>query len=204
MSDGTTTAPNVNPNTIAVSDVCSAFERSTIGSKVLDRDGFLSVLCTAIENHDRSQDRTPGQHFIVLGPEHFDLVSAGDGQATEDPKDYLLRSHRGQVQPFLLRSRAGATTFLAVVVYDRDAYLADPEVSADSARSEGVTAETTHVVVAVIASSGPSAPLTPWRFLCNLAGGNRDAETMTAEEIREQASTIKAYWQEYAVVADHA
>jgi hypothetical protein len=55
--------------------------------------------------------------------------------------------------------------------------------------------------VAVIASSGPESPLSPWRFVSNLAGGNREALDWTADEIRQKAQDVRDYWSEYEVVA---
>lgn len=182
---------------IKTSDILTAFDPAPIGSKVLDHSAFLEVVGRAIEAHDFSQDRVPGQGFIVV-PEALPFVSAGDGLRTEDPTDYTPAFHRGQVDLYLKREKAGEPKFCAVVVYTSEAYLADPEVtSKEAARIEGAT----HVLVAVIASSGPEGPLTPRRFVANLAGGNREALDWTADEIRTRAKAVNEYWSKYAVVA---
>lgn len=181
------------------SDILSAFDSFTIGSKVVDPDNFLRVAAEAIEAHDFAADRIPGQGFVMC-PAAIPYVSAGDGRRTEDPTDYIPALHRGRVDLYLKRERAGETKFCALVVYTVDAYLKDPEVDpqeADRIRQ----AEATHVLVAVIASSGPQAPLPPWRFVSNLAGGNREALDWTADEIRSKARDIHDYWLSYEVVA---
>ena len=151
----------------------------------------------AVEAHNFAEDRVSGQGFLVC-PEAIPFVSAGDGLRTEDPWDYIPALHRGEVSLFLKRERAGEVQFCALVVFTSEAYLADPEVTPEeAARVEGAT----HVLVAVIASSGPEAPLTPQRFVANLAGGNREALAWDADEIREKARAINEYWTKYCVVA---
>lgn len=153
------------------SSILTAFDTTPIGSKVTDHGGFFTAALEAIEVHDFSQGHVPGQGFIIC-PEALPYVSAGDGLRTADPTDYSPRLHRGQVELFLNRERAGEPKFCALVVYMTEAYLSDPEV-------DGVEAlriresEATHVLVAVIASSGPQAPLTPGRLVANLAGGKQ-------------------------------
>jgi hypothetical protein len=181
------------------SDIVTAFNTFTIGSKVVDSDGFLGVAAQAIEAHDFSSDRIPGQGFLVC-PAAIPFVSAGDGERTEDPTDYIPALHRGRVGLYLRRERAGETKFCALVVYTVEAYLKDPEVDPEEA-SRIQEAEATHVLVAVIASSGPEAPLPPWRFVSNLAGGNREAMVWSGDEVRLKARDIHDYWKTYEVVA---
>jgi len=184
---------------IALSDIVTAFSAFTIGSKVTDEQGFLQAAYAAIETYDFESQRIPGQGFLVV-PEALPFVSAGDGPRTADPADYVPALHRGEVGLYLKRERAGEPKFCALVVYTLAAYLADPEVDAkEAARLQA--APVTHVLVAVIATSGPEAPLTPGRFVANLAGGNREALAWTADEIREKAAATHKFWTEYAVVA---
>ena len=181
------------------SDIVTAFDSFTIGTKVVDPEKFLGVAAEAIEEHDFDADRIPGQGFVVC-PKAIPFVSAGDGQRTQDPTDYIPALHRGQVGLYLKRERAGETQFCALVVYTTDAYLKDPEV--DPQEAERIRqSEATHVLVAVIAASGPQSPLPPWRFVSNLAGGNREALAWTADEIRQKARDIHDYWLRYEVVA---
>jgi hypothetical protein len=189
---------------LTTADIVSAFEvTGVIGTKVHDQERCLETLFAAIAAHDSASDRVPGQHFIVLPPEANRWVSAGVGRRTQDPRDYVLRLHRGRVTAFLRRQIASEVEKVAVVVYTAAAYLSDPEVAADQNESARVRAiGATHVVVAVLAFAGPKAPLTPYRLVINLAGGNKEALAWTVDEIRGKARESKAYWDEWEVVAD--
>ena len=183
--------------------ILTAFDADSIGTKVVDTDRFEEILAESIRSHDPSKDRAPEQHFILLPLEARSLVSAGVGRRTADPQDYVLREHRGRVEAYLRREKATEVEGVAAVVYTTKAYLSDPEVAGDKgevARIEDAGA--THIIVAVLAFAGPQAPLTPYRLVHNLAGGNREAELWDAKEIRAKASESKAYHDEWAVVAD--
>lgn len=182
-----------------VSNVCSAFEAQTIGTKVTDPGAFLTALSAAVATYNPDWDRTPGQHYVVLN-EALGTVSAGVGRKTGNPHMYVLRAHRGVVSAYLQRRYAEPVESLAVIVYTLAAYQADPEV--DQAEIDNFPEGTTHVIVAVIASAGPKAPLTPYRFVSNLAGGNRDADTYSIEDVRRIAREIMAYGNDWSVVAD--
>lgn len=185
-----------------VSNVCTAFDRETIGTKVLRFEQFFTILDVALEQYDASKDRAPGQHYIVLPPEAAKHVSAGVGRRTGNMNAYVLRSHRGRVSAYLKRFLAEPVESVAVIVYTRDAYLADPDVQANPMEAARIGSDVTHVIVAVLASAGPKSPLTPFRFAANLAGGNKEAEVWTADEIRARARDIVAYADDWDVVAD--
>ena len=192
-----------NEINLCVSNVCMAFEPSAIGTRVVDRCRFDLVVELMITDHDASKDRIPGQHFIVLQPRFWSLVSCGVGPRTKNPADYLVREHRGVVSLFLKRERAAQAESLAVIVYTREAYLADPDVEKDTAEAHRIrTSADTHVLVAVLASAGPKAPLGYERFVKNLAGGNKEALVWSADEIRAKASELPVYWDQWCVVAD--
>ena len=186
--------------TFVVSNVCSAFELKTIGTKVLDPVKFTAILRTALETYDTTKDHTPGQHFVLLHEGALKYVSAGVGKHLVDEYAYVVRSHRGHCSAFLKREFAAAPTGIAVVVYTLDAYKADPEV--DPKEIASFPAGVTHVIVAVLAFAGPKAPLTPYRFVSNLAGGNNDADTYNIEDVRKMAREIIAYSNDWCVVAD--
>ena len=189
---------------IVASNSCSAFWFGAIGTKVIDRTAFLITLLLAIGKHDPSKDRVPGQHYIDLGtsPNVLASVSAGVGlRAGRTIKDYVIREHRGRVGAYLYRTCAAPTEGVAAVVYTREAYLADPDITAEEA-TRIMDAKATHVIVAVLGFAGPNPPLTPGRFVQNLAGGNREALTYDADTIRAMAKDIAAYSNEYCVVAD--
>lgn len=202
---------------LGVSNICTAFKDQTIGSKVLDSFEFNYLLDAAIRDHDTSKDRAPGQHYIVL-LEAAPFVSAGDGLKSDNPGDYIVRTHREGPKMFLKRECAGKTNFLAVVVYTREAYIADPDMTPEEL--ETLDPWATHFIVAVIASSGPSAPVTPGRFVHNLAGGNNEYKRPVLDDydgsnrdlvfalnnhidwLEKKAREIKEYWNTYSVVAD--
>lgn len=200
----------------ATSDICTAFSSKTIGSKVTNIPDFMEQLRAVVQTHDVSKDRAPGQHFIVM-PDAHHLVSAGDGPKSDNSEDYVVRHHREGPKMFLKREKAGDVQFLACVVYTREAYLGDPDVTKEEAESLG---DATHIIVAVIASSGPAAPVTPFRFVHNLAGGNNaykcppwncdnqsDSEVIHIisthiEWLEDEAKKVLDYWNQYNVVAD--
>ena len=187
--------------TLAVSNVCSAFATATVGSKVMNTEAFLMAVATAVAAHDLARDRVPGQHFIFLPRTATQHVSAGIGLRDGVPAHhYVTREHRGRVDCYLNREHAAQCDQVAVVVYTLDAYKADPEV--DQTEVNGFDNTVSHVLVAVLAFAGPQAPLSPHRFVSNLAGGNREALTYSADEIRAKSKDIIAYDAQWCVVAD--
>lgn len=186
---------------LAISDIVTAFSAMAVGTRILDTVGFMSAVRLAIDSHDFSSDRVPGQGFIMC-PEAIPFVSGGIGKRTANPEDYVARLYRGVVELFLKRELAAPLEGLAVVVYTREAYLADPEVAGSPEGDRIRSGDATHVLVAVISMAGPKAPLTPTRFVSNLAGGNNEALQWSADEIRQKAGEVKDYWSTWAVVAD--
>lgn len=182
---------------IALSNILTAFSAATVGSKVLHPEAFIAALLDGLEAHDSSKDRTPGQHFVVCPSSMFELVSGGVGAASSNPDDYVLREWRGDVMAFLRREKAAPVNFLACVVYTREAYLADPEVTGTEREEIGGA---THVLVAVLA--GDAGPVQPGRLVYNLAGANHDYDDMTVEEIKKLAKESSEYWRAHSVVAD--
>lgn len=183
---------------LAISDICSAFAPSTIGTKVNNDSEFLRVAEKAILGHDFSKDRVPGQGFILV-PEAVPFISAGVGRKTSDPSQYVCREHRGVVSAYLRREFAEPASGCALVVYTLDAYLKDPDVTPD----EGArVAGSDFVLVAVLGFAGPESPLPPYRLVWNLAGGNREALEWSADEIRTRAKKAIEYDSEWATVAD--
>jgi len=187
---------------ITTAAICCALSgEPTVGSRVCKTDAFIAVLETAVNGHKTARDDVPGQHFVRLPVEANELVSAGVGRRTANPDDYVIRVNRGYVSAYLRRELALPTESVAAVVYTTAAYAADPQVTpAEADRVRGLGAS--HVLVAVLASAGPKAPLTPHRLVANLAGGNKATLAWDADKIRAVASEVVAYDAEFCVVAD--
>jgi hypothetical protein len=183
------------------SNICSALDNRVIGSAVIAHGAFLDLVERAVEAHDTTHDAVPGQHYLELPPSACKLVSCGVGPRSPRPEDYVVRVHRGRVEAFLKREHASRCASVAVVVYERLAYLASPDLGDEEATRVG-RSDCTHVLVAVLASSGVPSPLSPHRLVANLAGGNAEAALWDAATIREKAVESNTYDAQWAVVAD--
>jgi hypothetical protein len=184
---------------VAFSNICSANASEAIGSRITNDEGFTKAALKAIEAYDFGAARVPGQGFIVC-PEAAPFVSAGVGPRSTNPKDYVLREHRGIVSAYLKREFAAPVTGCALVVYTREAYVRDPDVTPEEAERLG---EATHVMVAVLAyTTDAPSPLPVYRLVWNLAGGNREAATYTADEIRSKAKAAIDFDNVWVPVAD--
>jgi len=187
----------------------SAYEGG-VGSRIVDVEAFEASLSGAVEAFDFSTEnphvRTEGQGFFPLS-EAVGFVSAGVGHPVDSDDAYVIREWRGKRKAFLLREHAVKAETLAVVVYTGPAFLAalngpdTPEAVAATEREAFLASGATHAVVAVLAGAGPEA-LSPGRLVSNLAGGNADALTWTADEIRQKATEAEAYSNEWEVVSD--
>jgi hypothetical protein len=187
---------------ISVCDIVTAFQQFTIGTKVLDGEHFWECLEEGIQKHDTSLDRVPGQSLVHI-PNVIPYVSGGVGRNRIDPSAYCLRKHRGVVHAYLRREFAAPVTDCHAVVYILQAYLNDPDVDESPGEKERIIRENpTHVLVTILASSGPRVTLTPYRFVKNLAGGNNEALAWSGDEIRAKAREIADYTDAWSVVAD--
>jgi hypothetical protein len=181
-------------------NILTALDWGAIGAKVTRLAAFYDVAEKAVAEHNFENDRVPGQGFILV-PEAVPFVSAGVGPKSSDPEHYVLREHRGVVSAYLKREYAAKTTGCALVVYTRHAYSQDPDVTpTEAARIDALNA--THVLVAVLAFVGPEPPLSPYRLVWDLAGGNREAQEWSVDEIRAKAKASIAYDNEWSPVAD--
>jgi hypothetical protein len=186
-----------------ISDVCHAFRSSCVGTKVLDPVLFCTLLEQEVYEHNPHSDDEPGQHFIPLSADCLPLVSCGVGSRTDEPQDYVVRQWRGRCELFLRRERAVQATGVAAIVYTIDAYANDPEVDSDEL-ARFVATGATHVIVAILAFGGPEGkpPVSPWRLVCNMAGGNNAALKAEASTLRSWAAKTRDYHTEWCVVAD--
>jgi len=182
-------------------NILTALDTSTIGSKVVNIEKFFECLEERIGETDPNSFRQVGQMYIEMPQECNDYVSAGVGKRSLNTDDYIVRKHRDKVGLYLKREFAASVDNVACVVYTKDAYLKDPDVDQEE-YSKFENSDITHVLVAVLASAGVKSPLTPNRFIHNLAGGNNEALKWTADEIRKKAKEIKNYSSDWCVVAD--
>jgi len=183
---------------IVNANIVSAFSDVAVGTRVTNPAEFMGLVLAAVANF--AAQKIPGQGFIMLPESAIAHVSAGVGKRTRNPADFVSREYRGKVTQFLKRENAEKVTGCAVVVDTREAYLADPEVNLDEASR--ISADVTHVLVCVLAFAGPKSPLSPDRFISNLAGGNNEALAWSADEIRKMSVEVKAYDDVWSVVAD--
>ena len=187
---------------IIASKIRTAFDKNTIGTKVTDVEQFMTRLVNLVSATNFETQRQPGQAYIPAN-ELCDCVSAGVGTRSQDPNDYVVRLYRGNVELFLKREKAAKVEGMALIVYTREAYLNDPDVQKDADKREPVEqSDCTHVLVAVLGFAGPKAPLSPYRLVHNLAGGNKEAATWTTDEVHAKALESKTYYDTWCTVAD--
>lgn len=188
-------------------DTCyiwQAEDDQVVGSKVGNPLMFREFVKASIEQHDPSGDRAKGQHFITLSDSVVEnsQITCGVGLNTVDPNDYVHRLYRGRVQSFLDRRHALPVDWCAVIVYTREAYLADPQMPEEE-RQRVLGGNATHFLVALLANAKdvPNAYGT-YRLVSNLCGGNNAFKDMSLEEFREEAQKSLDYQDTWCVVAD--
>ena len=195
---------------IALSNLVTCFNLTTIGTKVVDRDAFMEILYAAVADYDFTAEDSAngvvkGQGFVGLSDEAISTLISGVGKHTHQPEDYVVRKHRGSVGLFLKREKAETPTGVAAIVYTREAYLADPEVQEEVEEAQRIEqSDCTHVLVAVLAFAGPKAPVGFVRFVKNLAGGNKayTPESTTHEALIKEAKTVEEYHDTWCTVSD--
>lgn len=187
-------------------NIMTAFNSQTVGTKVTQRQPLEGLLLEAIAATDFAAQRQPGQAFIPLPDAAKAMVSAGVGSRSNNPDHYVIRTWRDSVSCYLKREYAAPVSGVAAVIYTVEAYRSDPDVQKDEAEMlrtyGGRCATPTHVLVALLAFAGPKAPLSPGRFVSNLAGGNKEALLWSGDEIRAMAKEIIAYNDAWSVVSD--
>lgn len=183
-------------------NILTAFQPSTVGTRVTQPEALTALLLPAIEACDFDSQDVIGQAVIALPDAARQMVLAGVGPASENPEHYIPRYWRGRVGLYLRREFAAQVNGVAAVVYTRDAYMNDPQMEPPEMARMEAEKDATHVLVAILAFAGPRAPLTPYRFVANLAGGNLAALQWSADKIRSMAKDIIAYDDAWSVVAD--
>lgn len=187
---------------IISSGIVTAFKGICIGTRVLNHREFWEAVEEAVEAYDFTKGTVPGQAKIEV-PKAIPFVSGGVGRNIDDPDAYVLRSHRGKVHAYLKRNHAASVIHCSVIVYTKEAYLADPDIGEIPDEAEAVESiNPTHVLVAVLAYADKTTALSPYRFVKNLAGGNNEALVWTADEIRAKAREIAEQSDVWTTVAD--
>ena len=175
----------------------SQMSAGAVGTYVQEPMALYEAVVAAIETYVFPED---GQAVISLPKEVCGIVLPGVARRTDRPEDYKNVFYRGKMEQFLDRRKVELPSLdeVAVVVYTAEAFLADPQTS-DEEKAGFIKAGFTHCWVTTRA--GPKGPVTPWRFVVNLAGGNAAYETMTKDALVEMAKEIEAYESEWCVVA---
>jgi len=187
---------------ISVSNVCTAFDKMPIGTGVMHRNNFLTALLARIEQTDFG---TLGQVYIDL-PEALLCVSGGLARR-EGVRHVNVRAHRGQFGVYAPRVLAEPPEKLGVVVYTIKAYLADPEVDEEEARSL-IWSQAKYVIVAVLSAPkgvGGDGVMGTYRFTSNLASGNnkyKPENGYTLDKAISDAKLCLEYENTWITVAD--
>jgi len=199
---------------IMLSNIVTAFETGTTGTKVLDHEAFETEMFRLVEEHEFPREDNPEAHLVkgqafIPAPTLVGMVSSGDCslEFCQSTDDFVVRKHRGEFQMFARRSpRLPPPGFCALIVYTIDAYIRDPDVIGDPAeaeramlaRDQGIS----HVLVAVLGSSGPKPQLSPYRLVANMAGGNLKHLQADADTLRKEAAEVLSYADSWITVAD--
>jgi len=198
---------------IGYANIVTAFDEQTIGTKVLCEKTVMTAVAKVVAETDFQKQKEPGQATIDLPDSVLPFFSAGVATRSEhdQPEDFVIRKYREGCKMYLKRSVAVAqgrcpVDSCRVVVYTREAYLTDPDINKPEEADElarALASVYTHFIVVFLASTGKKkSPLTPFRFVHNLAGGNNEAKNYTADIIREMAKEIIGYSNTHVVVAD--
>jgi len=184
----------------AISSICHAFDTAgVVGTKVKNRQEFENLLTRKLLTYMFPAN---GRGFVPLD-EALSLVSSGVASRHGLPLSaYVTRQWRGEVELFAHRDFAALAQHVNVVIYQGDAYRTAPQVS----RDESIAVEKAiYVIVAVIASVGPTPPVGSTRFVRNLAGDNDSYSPdngYTIELAIEEARKIIDYERDWITVSD--
>lgn len=199
---------------IVNSNIVTAYGRSTIGAKIVDYSLFDTLLKNAVSSRMGDADQSV---LAIFGPEDSASVESrfavlpGIRKRTANQEDYICRAYRGQVQMFMRRDlEPQRIAWLRAVVYTKYGYLKDPDVVSDVVESDRIwESNASHVLVAVLASPNweVKGEVSPYRFVCNLAGGNLEYSPaskvfMGIDRLVDLAKKVKEYEEGWCVVAD--
>jgi hypothetical protein len=179
------------------------------------RHEILDIIEATIEGFEFPAN---GQGFLQIPDAAKELLLTGAISRPADlPVEALkVRKHRGEFivvgrgQWFVDEGHDLTPTFAAAIVYTMAAYREDPQVTPAEVEEAGVQGAT-HVLINIIGSQAPTPPVSPRRFIRNLAGGNaryrEDARVLDESDpysatemvrlLEEEAKEILAYDQEW-------
>jgi len=207
-----------------------------IGTRVLDFDALQALTIEAISNSKLADEHgtiLDGRALTVetekgAAEGHFNLtlhghlleraqkiISGGDGQHTNNPKDYIICKHwSGGIMTCLKREFAAKAKTIKLIIQTKDAYLRDPDLDEEKASGNKVKLDKiykekarierenpTHVVVWVVASAA-DGKMPMGTLIRNLAGYNEDALKWSADEIRARIKEAYEAERSWCVVAD--
>jgi hypothetical protein len=186
---------------IGISNICT-WNKAGVGTKVLYTYDVLENIGDKLENKEVKFDEFG--HACIIAPELSFAVSCGVGPQSDKVEDYVLRSYRGVVAPYLKRHLAAKADSVKVILYTRNAYLSDPDVKGDADELARIEAnpDYEYIVVCVLASAGPKAPVAAGRFVANLAGGNPEWTKYDRDTLVEMAIETNGYHSKWSTVAD--
>lgn len=196
---------------IMIADICEAFKTKAIGSRVdkIHHDDFMKVLEKAIESHDFSKDRVPGQAVITLPKIVNKWVSPGtQKRGSKEPKDFVVRQYRGEVGMYLKGVHFGlGSKQVRCVVYTRDAYLKDPDCDTKERKKvvefNKAVYFNSYILVAVLGDCDKNPSTVSYsRFVKNLAGANNEYAVMSKDEVVTLAQKVDDYRKNYIGVSD--
>jgi hypothetical protein len=190
---------------IGFSNICTAAQDKAVGSRIFtDQHGaFLHHLAQAIA----AFPFPPSGQAKINVPEGTHTASCGVAHRRDVPfEGYHIVEYREGPSLFADRQHAAKTERLQVVVYTQKAYAADPDCTPQEVER---CKDYDYIVVAVLASAGPEPPLSAYRFVHNLAGGNNEFKPENGYTLAkalakaiDQAKEIVAYGRDWITVAD--
>lgn len=195
----------ITKNPVHILSMLSAFDSSTIGTKVINRQGFFKHLDRAI-----TEQLIPNVNSMVLdlGVDARSCVSPGSGKRHHadgtilPPSCYVLREYRGRVEPFLRREFAHTIPGQnpTALLYTREAALDDKDIKADPEEWQQIHDSDAGLVLGAIWYG--QAARSAYRFVAGLSGHNEQMMGWDLATIHKEAPNTKDYEDNWATVAD--
>ena len=167
------------------------FKPGGVGTLVTNPTDYLDALHKEVAGFTfPAEGDNAGQGFVPMPDSVKGFVVPGAAKRNLlSEKTGIIRNHRGEDILCVDRSKVdvGEADSVAAIVYTMQAFLNDPENGLSSEeKTQLLNGEFTHVLVTTLAFKGPKSPLTPHRFMHNVAGGNA-AYASTNPHIVERA-----------------